>query len=200
MSREQPDYQAASLAATRLLLAQRLHSLRFDVTGLHHSKPIIIDSMQHYCAVTRDTMDRLRCHGDTRDGLTLRKTRNGTALYIVLYNQDAGNLRRRNFTLAHELGHIYLEHSADDSVAEREANHFAAQLLAPRILVEQLARQWDCPLTPGDLCGVFGVSLRAAQNRLQSLRASISHSPEDLALLRRFCGLLPQADGPLISV
>ena len=48
----------------------------------------------------------------------------------ILYNEEKGYCTNR-FTIAHEIGHIMLGHKTDDSVAEREANCFARNLLCP---------------------------------------------------------------------
>lgn len=59
--------------------------------------------------------------------------------WFIIYD-DKVNLGRKNFTIAHELGHIFLEHSEEDkqikspetrSIAERQADSFAVRLLAP---------------------------------------------------------------------
>jgi len=75
-------------------------------------------------------------------------TRGNSGQYYIMVNQSIGNVGRRNFTIAHELGHYYLEHilqnasfyCSEDDIAEeshaadgveREANHFASCLLIP---------------------------------------------------------------------
>ena len=75
----------------------------------------------------------------------LTKANNGQ-LYIIINSID--NIGRKNFTIAHELGHHFLEHPLqsnsfyclDDAIAEEgqapspeehEANHFASCLLMP---------------------------------------------------------------------
>lgn len=63
---------------------------------------------------------------------------------FVLINQDRHPVRKR-FTLAHEFGHSYLGHGSkfdrrisfsDEDRFEREANAFAAELLAPRPAID----------------------------------------------------------------
>lgn len=72
---------------------------------------------------------------------------NNNQLYIMV-NKGIDNIGRRNFTIAHELGHYFLKHSmhdnmffcSDDAITEesiaandieREANHFASCFLMP---------------------------------------------------------------------
>jgi Zn-dependent peptidase ImmA (M78 family) len=66
----------------------------------------------------------------------------------IMVNKDIDNAGRRNFTIAHEMGHYFLKHQLqsnffycnDDAIAEetqavntleREANHFASCFLMP---------------------------------------------------------------------
>ena len=68
--------------------------------------------------------------------------------YYIMVNKDIANIGRKNFTIAHELGHYCLKHQllsnliycCEDDVAEesqaaksieREANHFASCFLMP---------------------------------------------------------------------
>ena len=193
----------AGNAATKLLLAQRLYSLRIDVTRLAYDRKIIFDSMQHFCAVTQTTISRLADGSDClKDGCTFIRRLAGENFYVVLYNGAAANTARRGFTLAHEVGHIYLAHQEDGDLQEREANHFAAQLLAPEILVHALVQRVRGPVTPEDLCQTFAVSRQAAENRIRSL-ARFPHprfSREDLQLLKKTEHLLPDAGKPLVDI
>jgi hypothetical protein len=96
---------------------------------------------------------------------------------------------RRNFTIAHELGHWHLHRDAGDDAharfcrsddvggdsrairlalrIEREANRFAAALLMPEALVRAQAK--ELRLNVRLLAGRFGVSVVAMQVRLESL-------------------------------
>jgi len=97
---------------------------------------------------------------------------------------------RKNFTIAHELGHWHLHHDASelgqgrfcrsDDVGgdaralreaiqlEREANRFAAALLMPEPLVSGCAE--ELRLNVRVLAARFGVSVAAMQVRLETLR------------------------------
>lgn len=89
------------------------------------------------------------------DGFTLRR---GTK-YIIVYNDSVFLPESRvRFTLAHELGHVVLQHKMEgDEVEEQEANTFARNLLAPR----RLALKYG--ISFGDYPKVFGVSAAAAR-------------------------------------
>lgn len=85
---------------------------------------------------------------------------------------------RSNWSLAHELGHLALGHhdgySATDRRNERPADRFAADLLLPNSLVEQ--QDWSGMDEVGltDFLWKNGVSTKALQNRLKSLK--LKHS------------------------
>jgi hypothetical protein len=68
-----------------------------------------------------------KCLAYSKDAFTLKKT--------VYYN-DSQNVRRINFSLAHEIGHIALQHSVPRTEEhEKEADRFASYLLAPRMAI-----------------------------------------------------------------
>ena len=88
------------------------------------------------------------------DGFTIRKGRS----YVLCYNDapDVPDTRKR-FTLAHELGHYVLRHRTDGDKEEREANCFARNLLAPRLLAI------DRGIEFADYPCAFGISRAAAR-------------------------------------
>jgi len=79
---------------------------------------------------------------------------------------------RQRFSIAHEFAHAYLNHGpiAFSSSAsrptwqEREANHFAAELLMPKPLLVQHGY-----LTPEDIAELCNVSRHAARIRAEEL-------------------------------
>ena len=91
-----------------------------------------------------------------------------------IMDETPANRNRRRFTLAHELGHCLLEHGEascwnlgiaaepsdlgeedDFPDFEREAHHFARELLLPR---PWLARDWAVNPNPEQLAKQYGVS------------------------------------------
>lgn len=98
-------------------------------------------------------------------------------IYVSIEDQKA----RQAFTIAHELGHHFLEHQRkqdlfyrhyyridiEDGVAEQEANLFAASLLIPKPL---LLKHWRYEKDTEILASLFGVSERAMFWRLRNLK------------------------------
>lgn len=82
--------------------------------------------------------------------------------------------RRLNFTLAHELGHIFLDHltipdelksERDKYVEELEADEFAARFLMPEKII--LSTRF---LSINDVANTFNVSTQAAWKRINNLK------------------------------
>lgn len=69
----------------------------------------------------------------SEDGFTIKKD----GVWYIFYNDSKG-YRRINNTLAHECGHIVLDHTEESELAEAEANFFAKYALAPPVLIHKL--------------------------------------------------------------
>lgn len=99
---------------------------------------------------------------------------------LIIYYNPVDSIKRRRFTIAHELGHYLLGHGSNfhDSKnnftmshydrREVEANQFAIELLIPKIAVEVLINQRKI-YDVNELCRIFNVSLEAMSFRLKKL-------------------------------
>jgi Zn-dependent peptidase ImmA (M78 family)/DNA-binding XRE family transcriptional regulator len=144
--------------------------------GLDDQEPVDVDDLAHRCGVRVLDFD----FGTLVDGLVVQLG-DGPAIGLQTNQSNAG---RRRFTLAHELGHHLLRHTASFHVDfadaggtagsapgynwqhERAANDFAANLLMPAPWVRQAAQP------SGDvdkLAHRFNVSRAAMGFRLASL-------------------------------
>lgn len=103
----------------------------------------------------------------------------------TIYIADDEPLNRRAFTVAHELGHVFLHEDTKNEVflrsqilnlpeesrkEEQEANWFAAALLIPE---KQLRHYYSLTKDLGDLAIVFGVSSTAVYFRLKNLEMTL---------------------------
>ena len=101
----------------------------------------------------------------------------------VIYVELNDKPSRKLFTIAHELGHVFLGHknydllfripkeNASYSKEEQEANSFAASLLMPDFMVKEYLKKYD--LTKGDyveMSKMFGVPIVTARVNLEHLR------------------------------
>jgi Zn-dependent peptidase ImmA (M78 family) len=100
----------------------------------------------------------------------------------IIYVAAGDPPQRKLFTIAHELGHIFLAHpnysvlyrltkkDAEYAFEEREANSFAAHLLMPNYLVKQYLNKYN--LSRSDyktMAEIFGVPLASMQYTLDWL-------------------------------
>lgn len=84
---------------------------------------------------------------------------------MIYYNAECRYVPRQRFTLMHELGHIVLGHVGESRQNEDEANYFASNILAPRVVIHK-SRQ-----TTKDIQEKFGLSCTAANIALDSYKA-----------------------------
>ena len=192
-----PDFDKCEKLATQLLLQQQTpNSLYVDVRKLKYDVPICFDTIQHYCAVTGSSILSLTGAQEMlKDGCTIKKY----GINIVLYNQSAEWCPERlNWTLAHEVGHVYSGHSGDDPKEEVEAHWFAAQLLMHENILRDLAGL-NRGLCARDIEKLFKVSAMAAQKRVESLNKKVCwfNGEEEQELLRRYRPLEYRALGTL---
>lgn len=102
----------------------------------------------------------------------------------VIYINRRHCRARQRFSLAHEIGHLALEHKPEQIgrwEIEREANIFAGEMLMPVLSVKLLAHK----LHIVELANLFNVSVAAAQIRLNVL---------GLSSRRRSVATLPAAE------
>ena len=94
--------------------------------------------------------------------------------YLILYNEERTDHLRFRFTVAHELGHIFLGHheeagttgpisagSALYRVMEQEADCFARNLLCPAPAMKELFRTYFAPTAIQRRCPCPGKSARS---------------------------------------
>lgn len=115
---------------------------------------------------------------------------------IIYYNDTLDNQGLDRFTIAHELGHHFLNHSrllSRDTLLrgmsdteyceiEKEANCFARNLLAPVYLMNSIG---IAPEDTGKISAIFGLSHQAAYIRYLHFRADLAQcSPFGERLMR----------------
>lgn len=114
--------------------------------------------VKKYCELT--PVKRAACWKLSEDACLIENT--------LYYNESAFH-RRIVFTIAHELGHHFLETSRED-----DADEFASHFLAPRILIHKYGYQ-----TADQIHDTFGLSYAASNRALASYKkwfAEIAHS------------------------
>lgn len=107
--------------------------------------------------------------------------------FIIIVHKETDNLQRLRFGIAHEFGHILLGHlKLTPDELEKEANMFAARILMPAIILEELKID-----TAEQIAEICNVSIEAARHRFKRLielrkRNKFNTSPLERKVLENF--------------
>lgn len=152
-------YKNARNAAWKCLIDYKITELPVKVSKIAKQANIIIlkDSIVHELK-----------NGESGKSINQRGT-----FYTII--RDSESSARCRFTLAHELGHIFLGHLMINTPAYRTfairndneftANTFARDLLAPACVLHELNIQ-----SPYDIAKLCDISLKAANYRAQRMK------------------------------
>ena len=178
-----PDFERAQNTASELLLKQKIDGLYIDVRNFSFDRRIIIDSLQNYARVTKRPIEDFIC--EQFDGCCLVKH---PRCSIVLYDDNEQNECRKHWGIAHEIGHIYLDHKQDLEIEEKEAHFFAAQLIMPECVIHEIASLMSGSIAAYDLFSHFNASYKSAQKRIDTIirRGCMSWAERDQLLLEKF--------------
>ena len=120
--------------------------------------------------------------------------------WFIVYDDEC-SIERRRFTIAHELGHVFLGHALIAGYygrtfnlakpqSEKEADMFAARLLAPACVL------WGLNLhSAEEISALCGISLSAAHIRAERMkllyaRGKFLTSPLERAIFEQFKGFM----------
>lgn len=162
-----PNYQKAEDSAYKLLeIYGGLDKSVFpiDLPYLIDQLPFI--NLQSYSSLARKSntsVDYIQETTGSKDGVTFFCEKRDS--YIIEFNDEIEYWPRIRFTLAHELGHIFLGHLINSpygkvtKTQETEANMFARHLLVPFPVLTSL-RMWTTlpSLNDHDIAFCFDVS------------------------------------------
>ena len=157
-----------------LLLEQRPegeYALSFlDLRRIVLKGAAVIEKLSSYEAVSRLPV--------RAEGITVK---NGD-LNLILYDDTVTNIGRRNWTIAHEIGHVLLGHGEASHKNEREADAFASELLMPEAVIRFLDCRKGAPITPEEMTNYFAASLTACKRRRLNIKYGLPHSPSEKAV------------------
>lgn len=161
-----PRFDTCVSIATDLLYRQKIKGTKIDITKLKYDKNIIFDSIQHYCEITGASLNQFaNKKGLLSEGCTIY----ALGFYFVLHNDKDQLFEHLNWTRAHEIGHIYLGHKTDNDRNEVEAHYFAAQLLMPEYVMNQI-KNLTGEHSAYHTCQLFNVSYEAACKRVNTMK------------------------------
>lgn len=166
---EKPDFGAAVKAARTFSIEYKLSNFPLHLEELE-LPDIFVSSYLDFEQLTECSIQTFLPDGAIQDGFTIMQ--DGKA--IVLYNQDIATPQRKNWTIAHELAHICLQHKVDNDKEEVEANFFAAELLAPMPIIDQLATN-GASISVEFLEKTFYLSHMAAEKRYEQYKLHIEN-------------------------
>lgn len=98
----------------------------------------------------------------SEQGYSVRNKITGRSQIIFNNLKDDKTIK---FTVAHELGHIRLEHENDDDISNKEANCFARNILCPCPIAEDFQLS-----TPKDFSDCYGISLPMAEATMGNIQ------------------------------
>lgn len=159
------NYHDITTIAYTELLHQGVCGIPVDPLKFKFDDGIIVTSLQRYCRMVDSAIELATCGGFFDDGYAVKELRPG--LNLILYNQEKYDPRMR-FTILHEIGHIRLGHKKHGPVEENEADFFAAQLLAPNVLIREIALR-KYPISKECLMSTFWISGKCAERKLRFL-------------------------------
>ncbi len=188
MSNAYGMYKQARDAAWQVLIDNNIFSLPVDPVNIakRNSISVIKDSSVHKLRPSEDAVSFL-----------VRSS------WYIVYDDSVSSTGRKRFTIAHELGHIFLGHplklgfhartfSTDKPSVESNADIFASRLLAPACVL------WALDLhTPEEISKACNISLSAASVRAERMKTLYSRnkfliSPLEQQVYKNFSAFISQ--------
>ena len=164
---QEPNFIEAREKASEIILLQPSNTFPIDIFNLKFNNyNVIISSIQNYSIQTGTKIEDLLAKGNGQDAYTVANIRNG--IHLILYNEEIDSLGRIRWSIAHEIGHLVLEHQEQGKSQELEADTFASQLLAPQCILKQLAKS-GVNLSLDYISLKFGLSKEAAKNNINKI-------------------------------
>lgn len=156
-----PNYYKATNAAYDLLTDQDLLEIPVNLNNiiLLYNKHTRLMTYAQIAARFNMTLSQYKSIVPSEFGFTMKQS----GWNYILYNEEKGYYTNR-FTIAHEIGHIALGHRIDDSIARREANCFARNLLCPIPFIDALNIT-----NLSDYVGWFHISDLMAENCIKNI-------------------------------
>ena len=159
--------------ARQIIVKQEIKSFITDIPEMKFDKPLCFETFSGYAKTIGVPVS---VYAQIEDGCTLiHSDPHGRKTYLILTRETSP--QRRRWTLAHEIGHVCLEHVRDEDKEEREANSFASELLIPELVVLELQRRLGRSLISEEISRLFGVSLAAADGKVNQIKRKEYFSP-----------------------
>ncbi len=159
-----PNFDKAEKLARELRLMQPTNDFSLNINTLDFDREIYIDTFENYAARTNCSVSDLTSNGKMKDGYTVKSGMSS----VILYHDVNKYEPRLKWTIAHEIGHIYMGHKKDNGNEEVEAHWFAAEFLTPIPIIFEILKK-GVKVSTTTLSELFGISPEAAIKRVNSL-------------------------------
>lgn len=194
-SRSVPDYGLALSKSIEILEEVEIGTTPIYTQQIakRFSRTIHLTSYKKFSEETGLTVDEIISAFNSEDGACVYEKQ--TEKYIIFFNEDKP-IERMRFTIAHELGHIFLEHhkiagndilarselsSKEYEMFEKEANCFARNLLSPAPLAKIIRDSDESQLYVTDCFQKeFNIGIQASQFRLGFLDWDLNKTTTDI--------------------
>ncbi len=144
--------------AYETLILQDKLTFPLDVFNIKIKKNVKILTFSDLAELNQCTFNDIFLLSDESDALKYEKNN----LILIAYNEKIENKNRIRWSIAHEYGHIVLNHMGQSDQNEVEANFFAANLLLPRCILKELIKKRDF-VDKKYLQNKFGISKEASE-------------------------------------
>ena len=183
------NYKNSRDAAWQLLKKHKVSSLPVNLSKICKAERIRLFTYEEGEKLIKKL--QLEENMTENDAFSLRR--------VIFYNNESIVARQR-FSIAHEMGHIFLhstreatvynrEPTPNDNPLESEANIFASRLLAPLCVLHYLNVQ-----TPEEIVELCNISITAARIRFDRLNEIRKRDEEFRRRTGRGCFLLSPAE------
>ena len=158
------NYKNSRDIAWQLLIKHKISSLPVNLSKICKAEHIRLFSYQEGAKLIQKL--QLEEHMVENDAFSIGR--------VIFYNEE-NIIARQRFSIAHEMGHIFLHSSRDatvynrdpspnDDPLETEANIFASRLLAPLCVLHYLNVR-----SPEEIAEICNISITAARIRMERL-------------------------------
>lgn len=158
------NYEKSRDLAWQLLMKHKISVLPVNLTKICKAERIRLCSYENGSNVIQKL--QLEEHTVGNDAFSIGR--------VIFYN-DENSIARQRFSIAHEMGHIFLhspcgatvynrEPSTNEDPLEAEANIFASRLLAPLCVLHYLNVH-----SPEEISRICNISITAARIRMERL-------------------------------
>lgn len=152
--------------ANEILILQKKLTFPLDIFNLKTNYNIKILSFTDLANSNSCSYNEIVLLADESDAFKFEKS----GIILIAYNEKILNKNRIRWSIAHEYGHVILNHKNQSDQNEIEANFFAANLLLPRCILKELLEKRDF-IDKKYIQDKFGISGEAADKYFSNINS-----------------------------